>query len=292
MTPQERDLIQGVAQRLRSTPVTDKDSEADRFIQGEIGSNKDALYLLTQAVIVQEQGLKHAQDRIRHLETDLQAARQQAPAPAKSGGFLGGLFGSHPAQSPPPPQPPAYAPPQPPAYAQPMPAAAAPGGGSGVGSFLKTAAAAAAGAAGGALIYDGLKNMFGGAFGGMPYGGMPLGGGGFLGSGPAIIEENVTNVYNDPSRGGLLGGTAGSPGYGGGTSGGDFGDPDAAGGTSGGDFGSDDSGSTSGGDVGDSRDQNLTSGGDYGTDEDDDTSGGDFGDDEDDDDNYGDDGSF
>ena len=60
MTPQERDLIQAVAQRLRQTTPSEKDYEADRLIQTEIGSQRDALYLLTQAVIVQEQALKHA----------------------------------------------------------------------------------------------------------------------------------------------------------------------------------------------------------------------------------------
>ncbi len=57
MTPQERELIDAVAQRLRGTRLPEKDAEADRFIRAQIGSIPDALYLLTQAVIVQEQGL-------------------------------------------------------------------------------------------------------------------------------------------------------------------------------------------------------------------------------------------
>ena len=65
MTPQERELILGVAQRLRTATLTQKDSEAERLILAEIGSQRDALYLLTQAVIVQEQGLRHAQERIQ-----------------------------------------------------------------------------------------------------------------------------------------------------------------------------------------------------------------------------------
>jgi hypothetical protein len=140
MTPQERDLILAVAQRLRGAPPMNKDQEADQFIRSTIGTLPDALYQLTQAVIVQEQGLRHAQERIQQLET----AAQQAPAQHS---FLGGLFGG----SSPPPQP---APP-------PVPAAGPPSG-SGFGTFLKTAAGAAAGVVGGQLIWDGLRHLGGG----------------------------------------------------------------------------------------------------------------------------------
>ena len=134
MTPQERDLILAVAQRLRDTPLTEKDSEAERLIQAEIGSQPNALYLLTQAVIVQEQGLRHAQERIQHLES-----RQPTAS-----GFLSNWLGG--GSSPPPAA----------SYAAPS----APGG-SGVGSFLRTAAATAAGVVGAELIYDGLRHAFG-----------------------------------------------------------------------------------------------------------------------------------
>ncbi len=185
MTPQERELIEAVAQRLRGARLTEKDAEAERFIQAEIGSQPDALYLLTQAVIVQEQGLKHAQERIGQLE----AALQQAGAQPKHGGFLSSLFGGGQAS----PQLPAV-PPQP-AYGPP------PAGLSAAGSFLRTAAAAAAGVVGGQLIFDGLRHMFGGGFGG--YGGAPFGGGGGFLGGPTIVNEYVTNVEDSgPGPGG------------------------------------------------------------------------------------------
>src|SRR5437764_15077291 len=82
MTPQERELIEGVARRLRDTRLPEKDLEADRLIRAEIGSQPDSLYLLTQTVIVQEQGLRHAQERIRQLESG-------AAGPSR-GSFLGG----------------------------------------------------------------------------------------------------------------------------------------------------------------------------------------------------------
>ena len=175
MTPQERDLILSVAQRLRGTPLTDKDHEAERLIQTDIGSQPDALYRLTQAVIVQEQGLRHAQERIQQLEAELQAAQQARPS-----GFLSSLFGGgsspYSGGSPVPPS-------------MPYTASSAPGGAAG--SFLRSAAATAAGVVGGQLIYDGLRHMFGGSSfaPGME--------GGFFASPPA-----VTNISEQSSPGG------------------------------------------------------------------------------------------
>src|SRR5437764_10188723 len=134
MTPQERELIEGVARRLRDARLPDKDLEADRLIRAEIGSQPDALYLLTQTVIVQEQGLRRAEERLRQSEGQ----------GAGSGSFLGGQPAGgvptvYPVGSPP-----------------------GRGGGSAAGSFLRTAAAAAAGAVGGQLILDGLRHWAGG----------------------------------------------------------------------------------------------------------------------------------
>jgi uncharacterized protein len=171
MTSQERDLILAVAQRLRGTSVPEKDYEAERLIQNDIGSQPDALYRLTQAVIVQEQGLRHAQERIQQLEAQLQAAQEP-----RHGDFLSNLLGGG---SPAPPSAP---------YGASSPAPS-PGGG-GAGNFLRSAAATAAGVAGGQLIYDGLRQMFGGSS-------FPAGmGGGFLAN-PSI----VTNVYDQDKPG-------------------------------------------------------------------------------------------
>jgi uncharacterized protein len=175
MTPQERELILGVAQRLRGTPLTEKDNEAERLIQTDIGSQPDALYRLTQAVIVQEQGLRHAQERIHQLEADLQAAQQSRPSGFLSSLFGGGLAASSAGSSAPPLTP--YAP------------SSAPGG-SAAGSFLRSAAATAAGVVGGQLIYDGLRHMFGGAS-------FAPG----MGPGSFAIPPVVTNVTEQSRRG-------------------------------------------------------------------------------------------
>jgi hypothetical protein len=236
MTPQERELILGVVQRLRTANLTQKDSEAERLILTEIGSQKDALYLLTQAVIVQEQGLRHAQERIQQLES---ACSQQG-----HGGFLSGLFGGGGSSAPPPPQPPPQA----------------PAGGGGIGTFLGTAAAAAAGAVGGQLIYDGMRNLFGGH--GMPE---PQPGGGFLGG-------NVSNVFGP----GSIRGSRSEPqdtDYSGG--GGDFGgEQDAS--ESGGDFGGDAADSESGGDFGGEEEGEDSDFEDADSSDDDSQGGGDF----------------
>ena len=201
MTPQESELIQTLVKRLKGAPPQQVDADADKLIQGEMGKVPNALYLLTQAVIVQEQALKYGNERITQLENQLKEIQQNPPK--QSGGFLGGIFGGSSAPAPVPPPPP---PPPPPAFA--------PGSG-GVGSFLRSAAATAAGVVGGELMYDGLRHMFGMNSSG--YGGYGIPGGGFLGSGSPIIEETI--IINNPSN--RDSGAASAPG-----SGGEWGDSD------------------------------------------------------------------
>ena len=81
-----------VAKRLHGAAAPRKEPEADALIRQQIGNQPDALYLLTQAVIVQEFGLRQAKERVTQLETEVQQARSQPQAP-QQGGFLGGLLG-------------------------------------------------------------------------------------------------------------------------------------------------------------------------------------------------------
>lgn len=182
MTPQEKDLIQTVFDRLERAGGSGRDAEAASFIRDQVRRQPDAAYGLTQAVIVLEAGLNQAQQKINDLQRQLDEAR--GGAAQGGGGFLGGSpwsSGSVPRSGPQPqPQP------QPVYYAQP----------SGGGSFLRDAATMAAGVAGGALIAEGLTSLFAGhRYGGFGYGGGF--GGGF--GGPGIVEENVTvnNYYED-----------------------------------------------------------------------------------------------
>lgn len=192
MTPQEKELIQTVFDRLERAGGGARDGEAEAFIRDQVRRQPDAAYGLTQAVIVLEAGLSQAQQKIDELQRQLEAARGGA---AQSGGsFLGGSpwgNGSVPrsgASPQPQPQSPYYQPQ--PAYVPVSPWAQPSAGG----GFLRNAATMAAGVAGGTLIAEGLTSLFeghryGGGFGG-GYGG------------PQIVEENITNNYYENRQGG------------------------------------------------------------------------------------------
>ena len=148
MQSEERDLIAGLFGRLNGFEAQPRDPEADRLIGQSIANQPGAPYLLVQTVLVQEQALKAAQTRIAELEAKVAAA----PAP----GFLAsaprmGPWGN---ASVPPTQPAQQAPAAP-AFAPAFAPQAAGGG------FLRQAMMTAAGVAGGALLFEGIRNMMG-----------------------------------------------------------------------------------------------------------------------------------
>ena len=218
MTPEERNLISGLFDRLRNVNPGQKDQEAEQLIKQSAAAQPDSPYLLVQTLLVQEHALNNAQVRIQQLEK--QAA--QAPQPAQGGGFLSGLFGhsSNPAPAPAPqsgiiptqqlPQNPAYAQNAPP-YPSTVSMAPSAGGG-----FLRSALTTAAGVAGGAVLFQGIENLLGHNSG--PFGSMGGGGGfgGFGGGGTEPIENReVINNYidergggNQPEGGSFLGGSS------------------------------------------------------------------------------------
>ena len=162
MTPQERDLIMKVAQRLRQAGPGAKDEEAERFIREQIASQPDAVYTLTQAVIIQEYGLQQAQERIGSLENDLEQARRQGSSGGQGGGsFLGGLFGGGSPSSSEAHRPAGQAGPRGAQRTTPQGRGAAPSTGGGFGDFMRSAAAMAVGVAGGHMLFSGLQGMFG-----------------------------------------------------------------------------------------------------------------------------------
>jgi hypothetical protein len=145
MQQEERDLITGLFGRLSSFEAQPRDPEADRLIAQSIAAQPGAPYLLVQTVLVQEHALKAAQARIAELEAKAAAA----PAP----GFLAsapklGPWGN---ASVPPTQPAPQQQAQQPAYAPPA-----------TGGFFRQALTTAAGVAGGALLFEGIRNMMGG----------------------------------------------------------------------------------------------------------------------------------
>ena len=220
MTPQEQQMIDGLISRIRSTQVQNKDTQAEQHIQQGLGSYPDALYVLTQTVLVQQYGLEQAQSQIGELKQQIQTLQdqaQQASQEQKSSGgsFLSHIFGggSTQSQGPQSPQPSSqYQPVNNPGYPQqsypppPPPPVAYPqqgypqsggmfggGGGFGGGGFLQGALQTAAGVAAGEMVFQGMEDLFHGFGGGHEgYGrGFEGGGGG----------ETIINNYNDGDRG-------------------------------------------------------------------------------------------
>jgi hypothetical protein len=196
MTPEERQMLTDLANKIAQTPSPAHDAEAEEFIRTHIGNRPDALYLMTQTVLIQNMAIEHAQQEIQQLKQQAPAA----PAPG-GGGFLGhgsgwATPGAPAAPPPPPPQPTYYQPPQ-----QQVPVAP-PAPQSGMGSFLRSAGTTAAGIAAGALAFEGIRSMFGGVEHLFGFGNQPrFGGSGFLGGGGGPVEETVVNNYYDQPGG-------------------------------------------------------------------------------------------
>jgi uncharacterized protein len=147
MQSEERELITGLFGRLQPFESQPRDGEAEALIKDLAVRQPAAPYLLVQTVLVQEQALKAAQERIAELE-----ARAGA-APAASG-FLGSAPKIGPWGAPAAPRPSVLP------TRSPLQAAVAPQQGGG-GSFLRSAMATAAGVAGGALLFEGIRNLMG-----------------------------------------------------------------------------------------------------------------------------------
>jgi hypothetical protein len=177
MTPQERQLVDDLFDRLSKLESAPRDPDAVAAISQGLRKAPNAIYALVQTTLLQDEALKRANARIQELEGG-------EPEQQQSGGFLDSMrdaifgptasrgsvpnvrppeVGSRPAwntgqvlqqgQGPGP-----YNQGQ---YGQPYGAPQAPMGGGG-GSFLGTAAAAAAGVVGGGLLMNSIRGMMGG----------------------------------------------------------------------------------------------------------------------------------
>jgi len=174
MTPQERELITDLFDRLAQLENQPRDPDAERAIAEGLRRAPHAIYPLVQTVLVQDEALKAANARIEELEG---AGRETGGRP---GGFLDNMRdallgqsdprrsdpqrGSVPSVRPGPQPGFAAAPPSAPQgpFGQPYPQGPfgqpSPQGP----SFLGTAAAAAAGMVGGSLLLGGVRSMLGG----------------------------------------------------------------------------------------------------------------------------------
>ena len=187
MTPQERQLVDDLFDRLSQVEGAPRDPDAAGAIGQGLRKAPNALYALVQTVLLQDEALKRAHNRIQELEGE---GEQQ-----QSGGFLDSMresiFGQSPqrgsvpnVRAPELPGRPTWnsgqvmqqaqrpgqygqAPqgqPQGQSQDQPYGAQQAPMGGGG-GSFLGTAAAAAAGVVGGSMLLGSIRSMMGGGGG-------------------------------------------------------------------------------------------------------------------------------
>ena len=195
MTPQERQLLDDLFDRLAKVESAPRDQEAMSAIQDGLRKAPNAIYALVQTVLVQDEALKRAAARIQELE------QAHAPEQQPSGGFLDSMrdtiFGKEQHSSVPNVPPPA---PNRPVWNSGQVLQQTQGGGhydqgpsgqgqggygqggygqggygqagvgqggfgspfGGGGSFLGTAAAAAAGMVGGSLLMNGIRSMMGG----------------------------------------------------------------------------------------------------------------------------------
>ena len=96
MTPQERDLITELFERMRRQGLAEIDNEAAELIARAMRADPNAGYQLVQSVIVQNMALERAEQRIRDLEDDLreiESEDERGRGRSSGGSFLGGLFG-------------------------------------------------------------------------------------------------------------------------------------------------------------------------------------------------------
>jgi len=189
MTEQERQLIAGLAERIQNAPGPQIDKDADDLIRRTIGTRPDALYILTQTVLLQEMALNQTKAQLEQLRG--QPAQGQggflhsAPSDYQTPPYQGSGY-----QAAPPPPPPSY------------------GSGGGLSGFLHNAATTAAGVLAGEVAFESLSSLFGHRGGGF-FGG---GGGGFFGSPSGLVPGSdtiVNNYYGDGGDGGD-GGNGGS----------------------------------------------------------------------------------
>src|SRR3954464_14794005 len=93
MTPQERQLIDDLFDRLAKWESAPRDPEAAAAIARGLQRAPNAAYALVQTVLVQDEALKRANARIEELQQ-----QAQAPQQSQSGGFLDtmrdSIFGS------------------------------------------------------------------------------------------------------------------------------------------------------------------------------------------------------
>ncbi|MBB4572131.1 DUF2076 domain-containing protein [Rhizobium lentis] len=216
MSPEERQLLTALFDRVRTAQAQPRDREAEALVDQATREQPSATYYLAQAVIVQEKGLEAAANHIKELEErvrQFEAGASEHHQAEQGGGFLSSIFGNTQTQQPAPvpsnPGPwghPSRAYDEPRGYDRQTPQQPtgpwsqqtyAPSAG---GSFLRGALGTAAGVAGGMLLANSLSGIFSNHMSslgwGSPFGANPFG------NDTAPTEETIINNYygNDDVR--------------------------------------------------------------------------------------------
>jgi uncharacterized protein len=182
MDQNERQVIEGLFQRLGQSQSQQRDPEAERLIGERIAQQPYAPYTMAQTILVQEHALTNLNEQMQQMQAEIQHLRANQQS---SGGFLSGLFGGGRQNAAPQPPARAYSPaqqnqggmgqpanPSPFNNMQPAPAPAAgpwgqrqasPQAPAAGGGFLQGALMTAAGVAGGMVAGNMLMNAFSGS---------------------------------------------------------------------------------------------------------------------------------
>ncbi|WP_117193617.1 DUF2076 domain-containing protein [Rhizobium terrae] len=213
MSPEERQILTALFDRVRTASSTPRDRDAETLIDRATREQPYAAYYLAQAVIVQEKGLEAASNRIKELEErvrQLESEDNEHHRAEQGGGFLSSIFGTSQSQQParqaapaPSSGPWSSAPRQsyrtgsdyddgyraPPSPSGPWSSQAMPSAG---GSFLRGALGTAAGVAGGMLLANSLSGIFSSHANSLGWG-SPFAGANPFGNPAAPAEETIIN---------------------------------------------------------------------------------------------------
>jgi uncharacterized protein len=212
MTPEERQMLGGLFDRINATSATPRDPQAESFINDAVRALPFAPYVLAQTVLVQQHALEAAAQHMAELEAAARQGGEQHPEQTSFLGSLGrSIFGGGAPSAPPrpgydpsgaqrgPSPGPGYGPPpaQPQAYPAPQPGPWGAPPAQGGGGFLQNAMSTATGVAGGVVLGNLLGGLFGGRSGGGGMFGSGFGGAGFPGGG----TETINNFYEAAPEG-------------------------------------------------------------------------------------------
>ncbi|MGI2031537.1 DUF2076 domain-containing protein [Rhizobium panacihumi] len=95
MSPEERQLLIALFDRVQTASSTPRDRDAETLIDEQTRRQPYATYYLAQAVIVQEKGLEAASHRIQQLEARVAELENAGNGQRQGGGgFLSSIFGN------------------------------------------------------------------------------------------------------------------------------------------------------------------------------------------------------